>query len=263
MSEKTPVAIVNFRWACGCLAASLIGTLSVKWAESPQIVNIISIALSLASLLLAVIAIIQALVSNDGMLRSLSDINNAASNILSVSRDLSSATSIFSKHVDNIGLMPNQLSAINEQVSEIKNRISTERSVDTKIPSPPEENALPLSEKYTPTKLTYGIALSLYMLLLSHRSNKKFRCSDIISSQIVSEYCNGVISGIRMSEISDIDFDEENYYTANSLRCINDSEIEEIVFRAMRDETAPNGLIDYIKSIDNYFKASPSTPQPS
>lgn len=263
MGEKTSVAIINLRWACGCLAACLIGTLSFRWAQSPQIVNIISVALSLASLVLAVIAIMQALVSNDGMIRSLSDISNAASNILSVSKDLSSATYIFSSHVDRIGSMPNQLNAINDQVNEIRNRMDTNRSVDAKISPTREENSPIISDDYSPTKLTYGIALTIYMLLLSYRTGKKFKCSDIISNQNVSEYCNGVAAGIRLSEISDIDFDELNNYSAKSLGKLGESEIENIVFRAMRDEDAPQGLGEYVKSIDNYFKEPPPTSIPN
>ena len=77
----TTTAELHFRYIIGILLATIIGLLSFKLADNQLMVGYISFALTLSSILLALIAIVHAFISNGSLSQSIGSLHQAAADI--------------------------------------------------------------------------------------------------------------------------------------------------------------------------------------
>jgi hypothetical protein len=76
------------------LLSILIGVLTVKWSEVPKLTEYLSFALTLASLLLAVMAIGYAIYSNQGLATNLAALVSSITDVRDIASSLSRTWSV-------------------------------------------------------------------------------------------------------------------------------------------------------------------------
>lgn len=84
----TPNSKIHFCWTIAVLTAIIIILLAVKWSDIQDLANTLNFALTLTSLVLAVIAIIYAIVANSAFAGTVSHIDAAASNIRDMVKEI-------------------------------------------------------------------------------------------------------------------------------------------------------------------------------
>jgi hypothetical protein len=98
--------VTNLLSSVAVLSALLVWNFSKSWVAVPGLSEIISLALSLSSTILAVIAIVQALVSSSESSKILLNILSASSNMVGVSSDLSHSATKLDEVIDILQDIP-------------------------------------------------------------------------------------------------------------------------------------------------------------
>ena len=124
----TPNSKIHFCWTIAVLTAIIIILLAVKWSGIENLANTLNFALTLTSLVLAVIAIIYAIVANNAFAGTVSHIEIAASTIRDMVKEI-----------------PDKLNVIAQKTSDmhqlIANAASPQVKRTTQPPHPAEESA--------------------------------------------------------------------------------------------------------------------------
>lgn len=85
---------IHLIWIVGVLLTLLIGTLAVQWNGIPDLPGLISFAVGLASLILAVIAIFQTLTSTSNVEAALAAVRTTAEGALKTGQSLSESADL-------------------------------------------------------------------------------------------------------------------------------------------------------------------------
>src|SRR5256885_13949970 len=88
------------------LIAVIIILLTIRWTGIPNLVEYITFALTLTSLVLAALAIIYAFYSNSSFSQNISTLNNVSRDVSDTAKELSKATNNLSLQIESI---PSQL----------------------------------------------------------------------------------------------------------------------------------------------------------
>lgn len=252
MEKDKKILVINLIWLSACLAACLVASISVSWAQIPALVNIISVALSIASLILAIIAIFQSLLSNEGTHRALSDIGNAASNILEVSNKLSQDTAIFKNHFTEFGSVPTTLEALKSQIAEINVKSTTPPAIDEKDKIAGDKtNSNDFSPFVAVSSATNGAIAALYILSKANGKNIGFESTDILD-QNFGMYADGVISTLIMTKFCKIEKIEGKYFV-RSIEPFKSGQIEARLDKVIETNKNPEFMIKIRDRVDKFF----------
>lgn len=240
-------AKTHMGWTIALLAAALIGSLSVSWATLEQIPNIISIALGLSSLVLAMVAIMQAVSGGSNLQRSLGKIESAAEKALS-------ATDSVKRAADDLTERSNQIDKIFPSIKELGSKIdSIQESVTPAItadsgstPNNQEDNDV---DKML-NKGTIGTNVALYMALKSLETGKSFESAEVINdSPFVAGLVNGTLVSLRMTGNIDTE------YVNGKIKILDLKEFTKAkINERLNSEHNRDFYHDYIDQIDNFFK---------
>lgn len=193
-------------WTICVLLALLIGSLSVSWATLKEIPNIISIALGLSSLVLAVIAIVQTLAGNGTLIQSLGKIESAADRALLATDAVSEAAETLSTRASILDMVPNRLTILDEKVSKISaaNAFGAPHSNSQKSPA----SRVIVNEDRVFSKSIVGFNVAMYTALRSMEHSKAFNSSSMFPSNL---YLAGMIHsftvGLHSLDIISIEYD--------------------------------------------------------
>lgn len=98
------------------LLVVIIGLATSRWGDNPKLVEYLNFAATLTSLVLAVLAIVYAFLSNASISNSVAEIGEAAKGIAKVAGDVSGASTALSAKIDSI---PPQLETVTNKVNEL------------------------------------------------------------------------------------------------------------------------------------------------
>lgn len=258
MEGRSKFVILNLCWSIGCLTAIIIAITSAKFAKSPEMVNIISVALSLVSLIMAIIAIFQTLISSGALSNSIFEINSAASNILSSRKDLVEFSESINRKFDKIVDMPDKLEGVRYQLDELnsKSKLSpTPEIAPAEPPTPSDDFDTEAAYKRT----TRGTVVALYAAMRAKNSGVKFECSEIFEAKL-GGYYDGVIAGLKLSGIATITQDGTKF-VIHDLGPFSDKDIEKWMLKALNaeDEKTKKFVQGRRDKIDSFFlEAAPS-----
>lgn len=251
MKTSHPVLLTNLLWIIGCLLACLIISISTGWAKVPELVNIISVALSLSSLLLAIIAIVQSLISNDGLSNSVSDIGRAANNVLSTSSDLDKTMTLFNSRVEQFYNMPKTLEDVKSTLNEMNLKNNPEPSSIKKQKHQITQTIDDIEDIYK--NGTKGGTMVLYAILKSFETGKRFEYTDIIDGEI-GMYGDGYLAALRSSGILKCHRENEKFII-DDISPFSAEIINSWVKRVTKEgASAKNQFIDTVEKIDSFFK---------
>jgi hypothetical protein len=104
------------RYILGILLSILIGVLTVKWSEVPKLTEYLGFALTLASLLLAIIAIGYAIYSNHGLETNLGSLVATVADVKVIASSLSASSTLLSTDMQ---VLAETTGGIGQRISEI------------------------------------------------------------------------------------------------------------------------------------------------
>jgi len=154
--------VVHLWWTIGVLVCVVIALLSMKLGTENSIKDVLNFALALASLLLALVAIIQALISGGEFNRALGGVATAVAEIRHPAQQLAEAAFVIGRYSENIGT---HASEIRERTTRLlaQSELVPESSVKSER-SYSAEDVLPL--------LSPMACLALFLCLRSYESGR-------------------------------------------------------------------------------------------
>lgn len=244
-------------YVTGILLALLIGSISVQWAGIKDLAGVVSFALGLASLLLALIAIVQVITSSGSAEHSLGAIRETASELGTLASSINDGTIRLESVVHSVLETNNQnrdeLVALRDEVL-AKNISAQENINDASSENNPES-------PFEREKLTYGPALAIYTFLRALQAEKEFVINDIkfeleesannMHKLFFSSVISGILSGIRTVGVFEYNRDGQ-VICPKSAKCDIDKSINEL--RSLKfQEKSDDRYKATIKNIDAYF----------
>lgn len=178
----------NHAWYCtGILLALLVGTLSVKWNTIEKLPELISFAVGLSSLVLAVFAIIQSLTANNHADSSLISVRDAAEKVQATLIDVS----VVAKDLKDLsGSILSSAEGNRIALAEIKSELVLKSSPQSGDRGKSESKSIHLEG------LTFGGATALYAAVLSMKNKKDFTFADIFPKDSNTSYETGYLGGL-------------------------------------------------------------------
>lgn len=113
---------LHFNYIIVILVSIIVGLVSVQWSEVPKLVDYLTFALTLSSLILAGLAIVYSIYSNTSISGSLSEISAAAKEVSSSSMSINQSNIELREEVEKIPVM---LDVVDRNIVDTKNIVST------------------------------------------------------------------------------------------------------------------------------------------
>ena len=202
MSDK---ARIHFLYIIGILIAIIVALATVNWAGIPNLLSYITFALTVSSLLLAVLAIGYAFISNNSLSQHLGQFSSVAAEISKGATDMSSATKILDKKIE---MIPPLLKDVGERVGRTESLLQEiSRKEPSGKPPPPSLDLDALAQRFLETASINGDLL-LYALLLSFQRTTPFNLTDLISADpsLDRDYSIGFLVATSSAGLLDYEF---------------------------------------------------------
>lgn len=185
------------------LITIIIILMTIQWSAIPNLAEKISFALTLASLVLAALAIGYAVYSNTTFSQTISTLNTVAGNVSDTAKNISAAASELSQKIETI---PSRLESMEGKVDQT-NILLQQFSERGEIQPPSEQDKIAASEivdSFIEKSSPVGL-LMLYAYTLAYTQNKKFNVKELISTltNIDINYARGFIVAARSAGLID------------------------------------------------------------
>lgn len=96
---------IHFSYIISILIAIIILLVSIKWGQVPNLVDLISFALTITSLVLAILAIAYAVYSNNSFSSNISKLDSASETLVKTSDKISNVAGSFLEQIESIPLL--------------------------------------------------------------------------------------------------------------------------------------------------------------
>jgi|SRR5579862_6889642 len=225
---------VHLCWAIGVLTVIIIVLLSGRLRTNDSVKDILTFAVSLTSLVLALIAIIQALVSSGSLSEISASIRSAIDKIYEPASEISEAARLLNSYSERI----------EARTESLEKRLTTIDQQET-IKIAPGAKADDLSKLQK--NGTQGVFASCYACLRSIETGKAFNPLEAFSGVTTRRYIQGCIATFRATEAMTIQ-KEADAFQITDLKDFKWLSTERHTFVAAVKES-------YRTEIDGYFKA--------
>lgn len=166
----TPTARLHFIYVVSILVAIIVALTTVKLANNEQVVSYVSFALTLASILLAVVATVYAFVSNASLAQSIGGLHQAASDVRISAASLDRLASGLE---NKVGTFTERVEATHELVRSLSNPGSPEAQSQSKPASPSSTGSNAAIASLVERSSSSGRA-ALYAAAVSFRTGRSF-----------------------------------------------------------------------------------------
>lgn len=239
------MGIIHYRYATAIVTALLVGALAVKWYDIPHLAELLSFGLTLSSLILAIIAIIQALVSSTAFSGTVATITSSIEQVRAAATQIGQASSQLLLHAETI---PSALSQMAQHLDQALNKQSAA------LPSRAGSALGPTSPTSAATadllsRASNGTIMAYYFCVLSHERSKSFDPPKMFpASPIIGLYLQGCVAALRSAGTMNIEFTNTTFIVSD-LKSVDPALIKALV--------NDNINIDYIRDTkivaDAYF----------
>lgn len=186
LSQKFECYKIHISYIIGILILTIIMLTTLDWGGNEKLVDYITFALTLTSLTLSLLAIIQSLFSSSRFSETIGSLSSINEEVLITSKKLSEATIELDKKITNI---PVSLKAVEKNTDET--RIMVEKMSNVEKTKIPEKNKTTknkphsiIIETMVQTSSFVGQQV-LYALSLSKKQNKTFSLKDVIGDDMI------------------------------------------------------------------------------
>jgi hypothetical protein len=212
---------IHSAWIIGILLALLIGMASVHWNAIKDLPGIISFAVGLSSLVLAVIAIFQTLSSTNSVEGALSAVRQAAEGVGQVASELaanagkitraaddaqkasSSALQATAEYASVSGTLIASTEAGRQAISELREDMKVKQSTET---THVHARANPDDEPIGTVPM--GANATLLVLTMAYRTGKSFKLKNIFVDDNNLSYETGYIAALETAGLVETGLDE-------------------------------------------------------
>jgi hypothetical protein len=183
----------------------IIAALLLRLPNGTTINNYISFSASLASLILALVAIFYSMISNQSFSETIGSIKNSISDLGEVTASVNSASSLLTDRSD---LLISEIASFKPTMENISSNLSAQADSEINIKDRIVEKSEQSSGIIKESPSQAGM-LSLYILAKSELSGKKFSLEDIFPDNVVwNNYCTGFIEAVKTIQPSGIKLDK-------------------------------------------------------
>lgn len=172
------ISKTHFNYIVGILLAIIILQITVKFGADTNLVNYISFALTLTSLILALVSIIYSFYSNSSFSENISTLNSASNKMSEASSKLTEITNALNAKLDDI---PTLIKNIESKIDTTHDYLKTSYSTTQKPVSSEDQRvnfATSLVEYFLANNSIHGLFL-LYAMTISQSLEKPFNLKDI------------------------------------------------------------------------------------
>lgn len=247
------------------LCSIIVGLISVKWAEIPQLVNYITFALTVSSLGLALLAIIYSMYSNTAFSQNISTLESNTNTLTTTSTKLSLATEELQAKMEHIpGIIKTvgeKVEATHALVTDLKTRSSldtdssqsnTDLTMTTEIPESILSAFL--------IRSSFNGLLTLYIYSLSLKTNTPFSYDDVLEMvDLKKDYSFAYSVAVRAAGLLNYQdkndiwvIEDMNDYLSDQVSKKLDEKIEFIV-KNETNEKFKSDLQELKKKVTNHF----------
>ena len=208
----------------------------------------IAFAASIASLFLALVAIGQTLISNQGFSESLSMLSQSADDVKAAAGVVTSATAQLSSQSDEVLLEVRSLPPAVREIAE---------KLDTSVRAPQADSAQAGATNQLPKRMANGLRLALFTICRSFTTGKPIDSSKLSSQAIVRNWLIGAINAVQYFGPCGITISEagEGKFKVDSLGSYDAAALERSLYDLK--EELPEGAL---KEIETFF-ATTDPPQ--
>ncbi len=187
--------------ACWLIAVliAVIAFLLLRITNGGEVNAYISFASSIASLILAIVAIFYSIVSNSSLSESLSSVKNIGTLLSGYTDKLNEAGERFSSKVDSISphlsSIPSTLELMNDHLEQSLQGRSTSQTT-----SPVESAGLADdkgSGRYFEKAVTTGVNMAVYIVAKAHKEEIEIDLEEILKGPVLQNYVFGALSTLE------------------------------------------------------------------
>lgn len=240
----------------GILLAIIIGLIAVEWSAIERLTETLSFALTLASLLLALLAIVYAFLSN-------SLFSQHIATMTSISREMSDANTQLRQSTDNlrheVREIPQQLREVGDRVQKTQELVqdglgALNTSSETEASKTDREATDVLVDEIVKRSSYFGNC-SFYMALLSYQRERPFAPFKVgrhTDSEMLGGYIFGWLMALDASMIVNFDGDKKTH-TIRTIY-IHPGLVEQIKEWAERERESSRDRTISIDTIEAFFE---------
>jgi hypothetical protein len=186
---------VHAWYVTGILLALLIGTLSVKLNPGENLGAIVSFALGLSSLILAIVAIVQSLVGGSEVSKSLGDVRSASAGIQTAAEDLKA--------------LAGQVSGASQQIAQTQMDLAQSIREGSTSSGQTAPSTAPAACKIDLDSQSFGGAIALYAAAKSVQTGKAFVMRDFFEGKdlVLPTFSEGYLNALIRSGVIKGDFE--------------------------------------------------------
>jgi hypothetical protein len=242
----------------GILLTVIIVLVSVQWSGIPNLSEKLSFALTLASLILAILAIGYAVYSNVSISRNVSTLNDVSLSVTSSAKDISEAARDLSNKIEGI---PTKLEIMEGKVDQT-NILLKQYSEKQEVPSKseeqqPTENRNSTDDSFLKRSSITGLE-TLYACSLAYTTKIPFTIESLCESTNIGaiDYVKGFMVAAFASETIDSVSSKEIYNIIDISKDVLEGVKAELVERVKNDTAEFRELINKdIVAIEKFFEA--------
>ena len=153
------------------LMLAIIGLITSKWGDNPKLVEYVTFAVTVSSLLLAILAIAYTVYSNTSFGRNIQTLDTASKDISSVSQTVAAATIELQNRIDGL---PKILASVESKVDALLIRNASASAEESRAPSEDEKEAISELGELFVDRLSLAGLLVIYTIFLHFKEKKIF-----------------------------------------------------------------------------------------
>ena len=243
-------------WLIAVLLA-IIAFMVLRVTNGNEVNSYISFASSIASLILAVVAIFYSIVSNDSLSSSLSSIQNLGSVVREQTDNLDKSALEFTRKIEeftpHFSIIPSRIDALGLDLQQKLESISLqdkESSIakDATIESKPIDN----NGYFFTGKVTMGVNVATYLIAISAKTDKSIDLSVIFSDNIPARnYVSGALAVIAATSHQGVKISLVNSsFVVTDFGSMN---IEKVIER--NSHKTDQSWVDVRRKVDSYLNS--------
>lgn len=210
---STSARDIHYRYIIGILVAVLVGFVSVDWADVKDLGQLIAFALTFASAILAVIAIFQALGSQDSLGRVSATLTASADKVDTATSSIENATRKLIEHSEKVpsalGEMTSRLDRTEQLILNLSKPAQAETSLSAADLGVSQEASNKINEIFRYT--TLGGDIAYYMCAKSFEKSRSFDPTAILEDGDGGRYVQGFLAGVRSSRFIEIELIDNTF----------------------------------------------------
>lgn len=197
---------IHALYVFGILTTVIIALTTSKWGDNPKLVEYVNFFATLASLVLAILAIVYAYFSNFAVFQSIGEIKSASGAISTTARDVSDAAAELK---DRIEMIPKKIDSINVRFDEIKSLMRVPQTNTPLDATDQKKKPLDLADSIANffERISVTGFASVYCFYLAYENKKTVDLADAFN-EFDRDYAWGIMMALDALEVISVSHSE-------------------------------------------------------